>query len=236
MSALEELLAVQELDAAIDQIPHRRQRLPERAVALDSAAEVARLEAQRAAAVARTDVATKRIEELEAAGTIRTAKRERLEKQLKSVFAPREAEALMREITRIDEERSTADDEELRLMDDVEAAEAAVAAADDALGPARSAADETGAALAAAEAVLADEAAALHRDRDAGSQSVAPELLRRYESMRTSFGGTAIAKVVAGHCGACHLGLSRAFLDSLKDAAGTDALIECEQCGRLLVY
>jgi predicted nucleic acid-binding Zn-ribbon protein len=235
MSALEELLAVQELDAAIDQIPRLRQRLPERTTALDSAAEVVRLEAQRAAAMARIDAATKRIDELETAGTVRTTKKERLEKQLKSVFAPREAEALMREIARIDEERSTADDEELRLMDDVESAEAAVAAADEALGPARSAADETGAALAAAEAVLAEEAAALQRDREAGCQSIAPELLRRYESMRTSFGGTAIARVVSGHCGACHLGLSRAFLDSLKNA-GADALIECEQCGRLLVH
>ena len=86
-----------------------------------------------------------------------------------------------------------------------------------------------------AETVLAEEAAALQRDREAGSQSIAPELMRRYESMRTSFGGTAIAKVVSGHCGACHLGLSRAFLDSLKNA-GADALIECEQCGRLLVH
>ena len=236
MSALDELLAVQELDAAIDQIPHRRQRLPERSVALAAAAEVARLEAQRAAAVAGADTATKRIDELETAGAARATKKARLEQQLKTVFAPREAEALMREIALIDDDRSTADDEELRLLDDVESAEAQVAAADEALEPARAAADDSSAALAAAEAVLAEEAAALQRDREAAGQSVAPELLRRYESMRTSFGGTAIAKVVSGHCGACHLGLSRAFLDSLKDAAGTEALIECEQCGRLLVY
>ena len=116
MSALDELLAVQELDAAIDQIPHRRQRLPERSVALDAAAEVARLEAQREAAVARAETATKRIDELETVGAARATKKARLEQQLKTVFAPREAEALMREIARIDEERSTADDEELRLL------------------------------------------------------------------------------------------------------------------------
>jgi predicted nucleic acid-binding Zn-ribbon protein len=235
MSALDELLAVQELDAAIDQIPHRRQRLPERSVALDTAAEVARLEAKRAAAVARADVATKRIDELETAGAARATKKARLEQQLRTVFAPKEAEALMREIARIDEDRSTADDEELRLLDEVESAEAEVTAADKALGPARSAAEESSAALAAAEAVLADEAATLQRDREATSQAIEPELFRRYESMRTSFGGTAIARVVSGHCGACHLGLSRAFLDSLKNA-GADALIECEQCGRLLVH
>ena len=170
MSALDELLAVQELDAAIDQIPHRRQRLPERSVALDAAAEVARLEAQRAAAVARADAATKRIDELETAGAARATKKARLEQQLKTVFAPREAEALMREIALIDDERSTADDEELRLLDDVESAEAQVTAADGALGPARAAADDSSAALAAAEAVLADEAAALQRDREAASQ------------------------------------------------------------------
>ncbi len=235
MSALDELLAVQELDAAIDQIPHRRQRLPERSVALDAAAEVARLEAQRETAVAQAETATKRIDELETVGAARATKKSRLDQQLKTVFAPREAEALIREIALIDDERSTADDEELRLLDDVESAEAQVAAADGALGPARSAANDASAALAAAEAVLADEAAALQRDREAGSQSIAPELLQRYESMRRSFGGTAIARVVSGHCGACHLGLSRAFLDSLKNA-GADALIECEQCGRLLVH
>jgi uncharacterized protein len=235
MSALDERLALQDLDAALDQIPHRSARLPERVAAADAAAAVARLESDRAAAATRADTATTRIEELEAAGATRTKKKVRLEQQLKTVIAPREAEALMHEIAVLDAARNGADDEELALLDEMEVAEASIAASDDALVGARVALEATAAELAAAEADLAGEHARLREQRDAAAGAIVPELLRRYESLRASFKGTAIARVTAGHCGACHLDLSRAFLDRLK-TAGPDALIECEQCGRLLVH
>ena len=234
MSSLDELLSLQELDAAIDQIPHRRRRLPERAAADEATTLVAELEAARAAALERADVATTRIEELETANTARSTKKARLEQQLRTVIAPREAEALMHEIAGLDAERSVADDEELALLDEVEGAESAVAATDTALVERREVQRTALAALAEAESVLDSEAADLERRRADAKSPIAPDLLARYDSMRSSFRGTAIARVTGGRCGACHLDLSRAFLDALKNAP-PDTLVECEQCGRLLV-
>jgi len=234
MSSLDELISLQELDAALDQIPHRRRRLPERATAEEAAALVAQLEAARTAALERAAVAISRIEELEAANTTRSTKKARLEQQLKTVIAPREAEALMHEIARLDAERSEADDEELALLDEVEGADAAVAATDAALIERREIESTAMVALAEAESVLDAEATELARRRADAQSPIAPDLLARYDSMRSSFGGTAIARVTGGHCGACHLDLSRAFLDRLKNAP-PDTIVECEQCGRLLV-
>ena len=46
--------------------------------------------------------------------------------------------------------------------------------------------------------------------------------------------GIAIARSVNGRCGACHLDVSRAFVDKAKHASTSDP-VDCEQCGRWLV-
>jgi uncharacterized protein len=234
MTELERLLAVQEIDAAIVQAGHRRERLPERAALAAAVSAVGAAEAARSDALRRGHEAAARIEDLERSGAARQTKRARLEAQLKTVIAPREAEALMHEIATLDAERDVADDEELALLDASETADAdgARAAADlDVLVPGAEAARE---ALAAAEAQLLAEVAALTEQRAAAAGHIDAGLLARYESRRASLGGIGIARVAGGRCSACHLDLSRTLLDEIKRAA-LDTLTECEQCGRWLL-
>ena len=234
MSELERVLDIQVLDTALDQIPHRRERLPERAAHAEAAGAVAEAAARQERATARIEAATARIEELETVGTARAAKKARLEQQLKRVIAPREAEALMHEIALLDDERSTADDEELELMDVVEqASDEQDTAASDLAGAAEALAARV-AELAVAEAALDAERHELLAQRAAAGARVTEGALTRYERGRASYGGVAISRLAAGRCGACHLDQSRAALDALRSAPD-DALIECEQCGRLLV-
>jgi predicted nucleic acid-binding Zn-ribbon protein len=227
------LVSLQDLDNAIAQIAHRSARLPERAAS--DAATVARdaTTARRRAALARAEASTARIELLEQAGTARDEKKARLERQLKTVIAPREAEALMAEIATLDAERSDADDEELAAIDVVDTAEAEIADADALLVEQDAAVREATSALVTAESALAAERDDLDRRRAAVTEAIDPALLARYESMRASFKGIAISRLSGNHCGACHLDISRTAVEAIKSAP--DELHECEQCGRWLV-
>ncbi len=234
MTDLERLLGVQELDSAIDQIAHRRARLPERAALAEAAAAREAAQHTRDAASAVIDSAEARIAELESAGERRAERIARLDQQLRQATSERQAAALTHELAVLAEERSTADDEELELLDAVEESSARrddVLVALDGLIAA-----EVGAAkaLSDAEALLGAELGELGERRAAAAGSIPGPLLDRYEKMRAGFGGVAIARLSDGRCGACHLDQSRAMIEALR-RAGPEETFECEQCGRLLV-
>ena len=229
-----ELLALQDLDSTIDALGHRRIRLPERAALKDAETALAAIQRKLATERKRSAAAQAEIEALEHAGQARDAKRARLEKQLKTVIAPREAEALMHEIGILNEERSAADDQELELLDVVESADKAGNAADLALTGAEAAVVAAKQRLGIAEAELDAEVATLTATRSELVQHFGDTVVSRYERARHRRDGVAIARIVNGRCGACHLDLSRAFVDKAKHASTSDP-VDCEQCGRWLV-
>ncbi len=177
MSELERVLDIQVLDQALDQVPHRRERLDERAAHAEAVTAAAEAKARHEAAAARIASATQRIEELESVGVARSTKKTRLEQQLKRVIAPREAEALMHEIELLDHERSDADDEELELLDVVEQATADQDTAASDLAGASDALTERAAELAVAEAALDAERDELLAQRSAAAASVSEAAL-----------------------------------------------------------
>lgn len=61
-------------------------------------------------------------------------------------------------------------------------------------------------------------------------ERVPVELRKRYERMRRQVSNP-VAAVTRGRCGACHLSLSQRILDRLRS---DEAVVQCEQCGRLL--
>jgi predicted nucleic acid-binding Zn-ribbon protein len=76
--------------------------------------------------------------------------------------------------------------------------------------------------------------AALHAQRDAQASRVAstsPELLARYEAIRRSHGGRAVAEVRGGVCSACRVTLTAAALQRARLVA---ELPLCDNCGRIL--
>ena len=77
------LLAVQLLDAELDQIDGRRKRLPERAALAEATAAQQQLDTERAAQQARIDAATTAIEQAEEAGAELDRKTAKLQAQLK---------------------------------------------------------------------------------------------------------------------------------------------------------
>lgn len=89
-------------------------------------------------------------------------------------------------------------------------------------------------ALLQAEVDLEEELTAVSGRRAAAAAGVDAELLATYEDLRGKLGGIAVARLVGSVCGGCHLGLSAVEVDRLKKQP-PDALVRCDECGRLLV-
>jgi predicted nucleic acid-binding Zn-ribbon protein len=88
--------------------------------------------------------------------------------------------------------------------------------------------------LAVAKGTGADEEAELTAKYDAARAVLSSEEVALYDAQRARHGGIGIAKLVGVKCDGCHLDLSRAEVDAFK-ALPPDELVDCPQCGRVLV-
>jgi len=235
MATAEQLLDLQLNDTAIDQLRYRIPRLPEVVAAAAATAEVSAWERRAAELRAQIDGFERNISKSESASEAITSKRERLERQLKTVIAPREAEALMHEIAGLNAQRSVLDDEELEAMDGLAGAEEALAEHATKEAALRQAAADAEAAARAATATAEAELQERLSTRDVARAAIDATALSRYDSMRSTHGGVAVAKLVGLQCEGCHLDMSRAEADNLKRLPPGE-LGECPNCGRLLVY
>jgi uncharacterized protein len=228
------LLALQDIDSALTVISNKRPRLPELVAHKAALAALADHRAKMAAAQARIDGAQHAIEAAEKAAGDLTSKRTRLEAQLKTVIAPREAEALMHQIATLNSQRGELDDAELTALDEQGEAEAELATLAGALAELDAAVAESEATLAVAVAALDAEEADLRGRRPGVAGSLSAEEMAAYDRARQHFDGVAITRLEGHRCHGCHLDLSPAEMDTVK-AVPVGSLPECPQCGRFLV-
>ncbi len=234
--AFVQILAIQASDMALSQLDHRNRSHPIRA-------SIAQLEEQRHGVDQQYQTALSNRHELErdrkrledAAASLED-KRSALDKKLYGgeVTATKELVVIQDEIASLVKQRTTIEDDELEVMEQLEATEAEVndfeaklATIDAELGAAR---DELDAALAVLDAEVDAEQA--KRDELASEANV--ELLARYEELSRQFGGIAVAQLVNGACDGCNIALSAVAMDLLSKMED-DAVVTCEECGRLLV-
>ena len=228
-----EILELQAADTMADQLRHRRDNLPEREQLQASKNALVRWNESRM-------VTRRHIEEL--AGTIEKSEADaseidthlkRLNAQMKTVIAPREAEALQHEITTLKQRRNDLDDVELAALEeqarlDDELAE--LQAQEETLTATYLAADkETNEAETDIDGELARIETRLTSLRDA----VEKKTLKRYDRLREQH-LVAAATLSGSRCDGCHLDLSAAEVDIVKDEAAAGGLADCPQCGRLL--
>jgi len=153
---------------------------------------------------------------------------------MKTVIAPREAEALQHEMAALSARRNELDDRGLVLLEssaDADAQLVELAASEEIAARA----EETAAdALAAAEAAIRSDIDGLSAERAVLAAAVDPSHLAEYERRRKSHAGVAVTEIQHGHCNGCHMDLSVSELDAVKRLpADVDA--ECPNCSRLLV-
>jgi uncharacterized protein len=234
VTELQQLLVLQDLDTRADQLRYRTSHLPERAaltateIALAALAteqsqhesDQARLESQQADL--ETSIETMRTKE---AG---------LAAQLSKSIVPKEAETLQAEITGLKQRRAAAEDDELAIMEQLEPIEAKLTKLSAQKVPLVAQQHAETEALARALAGVEQELASVLGDRSAAAADLPAALVSRYEKMRGHLGGVAVARLDHGTCLGCNMKLSSKETEALK-AAAADELVECEQCGRLLV-
>ena len=180
----EELLALQAVDTTADQLTHRRSHLPELADATTARASRTEWERRRDEISGQLDVLTAEIDSAEHDTGLIDRHRDRLNAQLRTVIAPREAEALQHEIKTLSDRRSALDDRELSALeqqaelDDQRASHLG-------LEPAVSAALEAAeSALATAIAEIDQQLAELVDQRAELRSGVPAQLLARYDRLR----------------------------------------------------
>ena len=228
------LLALQEVDTEADQLAHRREKSPLRDDLASATAAMREWETQRASMRSRIDELGTSIEQAEERGAELSSHRRRLEQQMKTVIAPREAEALMHEMTTIGaqideldlheleslEEQSRIDDQLAAHLRDEDQHRRRLRQADDA--------------LAAEVGDIDAELAALTSSRATLRAQLSDALLATYDRKRAAL-GVAVARLVGKQCQGCHLELSAAEIDTVKDEAAETGVTDCPDCGRLLI-
>ena len=230
------LLDLQAVDTGLDQLAHRRGTLPELA---EIASLTTGLPPLRDAVVrARTDVEdlARQIKTLEGdVEQVRNRARRDEERLTSGSASAKELESLQHEVASLARRQTELEDIELELMEQQEAAQAALTTAEAQLS-------DTEKRLAEAEtrrdAVLAEMAATeaeRRAEREPIAAQVPADLLALYEKIRSSTGaGVGAARLRAKRCEGCRLDLSGSDLAAAK-AAAEDEVLRCEECRRILV-
>jgi uncharacterized protein len=228
------LLALQAVDTHADQLQHRRKSSRLRTAFADATTQARAWERERDAIRTRIDELGAAIERAEERGAELQTHRQRLERQMKTVIAPREAEALMHELATIGEQVDELDVRELEALEEQ-------STLDDRLSDHLLGEGDLRTRLRLADDALAAELADIDREltelaerRGELRGALADHLLSTYDRKRAAL-GVAVAPLVGKQCQGCHLELSAAEVDTVKDEAAETGVTDCPDCGRLLI-
>ncbi len=228
------LVELQRIDTLTDQLRVQRERSPLRVEFSEATTRLRSWEQRRDAIQTRIAELEAEVEADEQHGAELAAHLDRLERQLKTVIAPREAEALMHEIATFTGQRDELDIRELEAMEEESTLESELAThlADEASTRAalRSADD----ALAVAVADIDAQLEMLTAERPTAVGTIPADVMARYERARPHL-GIVVSRLEGKQCTGCHLDLSAAELDTAKADAAETGFTDCPQCGRILV-
>jgi uncharacterized protein len=229
-------LRVQEHDTAVDRLRHRRATLPELTELAGVEQALSALEQARAEAGGRRDEVARRQKALEDDLASTEAKIGEIEKRMYSgvVSAPRELQAMQADVESLRRRRSSLEDDVLEAMAEREPLDDEVSGLD----RERERLDQEGvrlrAAVAEAQAAIDADLAAEEGRRAETAEALPADLAARYERLRARLDGIGAAPLVGGRCGGCHLSLPATEVDRIRREP-PEALITCDQCGRILV-
>jgi predicted nucleic acid-binding Zn-ribbon protein len=233
---LEALLEVQQHDTNVDRLRRRQATLPERAdlvAAEQRRAAVSGTLAEASSRLSAVADAQARLENDLAATEARIAEVE-ARMYSGSVSAARDLQAMAAEVESLRRRRSSLEDRILETMEEREPIDAQVAALEAEQAALGAEAARLGTVIGEVESATEIELAAELEQRAQSAAALPEPLLARYEQLRARLGGVGAARLKAGSCSGCHLALPATELDRLRREP-EDALLFCDQCGRILV-
>ncbi len=234
--AYEQILNIQALDLRLVQLRHRLTTHPARAEAAQASEEITRLEQVVAEVEGRHHDLERDQKRLDDEVEKIEAKRKQVEGKLYdgSVTASKELIALQDEGRSLLERQTRIEDDELEIMESLEQVGAELEAERAKVAKAVQAEEAAEEALAEATIELEAEMEQVTDERRVAAEPANPVLLARYEELSAQFDGVAVARFSDSRCDGCHMQLSAVAVDLLTRAAD-DAVVTCEECGRLLV-
>jgi predicted nucleic acid-binding Zn-ribbon protein len=151
-----------------------------------------------------------------------------------STASARELSAIQGELVHVRTLLAESEDRELDLLMSLEPAEARVDAVKGLAQPGvrrRTVLLET---IAQLQSTLDDELVSLQGNRDERAAALSNPLHTRYDAAMVRAGTSGAAQVVEGRCDGCRLALSPLDYDHYR-AQPPDTLMDCPECGRLLL-
>ncbi|MFE0464786.1 zinc ribbon domain-containing protein [Kitasatospora sp. NPDC058965] len=230
------LLDLQALDSKLDQLAHRRRSLPEHAEIDKAAADRAALKDLVVAAEAQQgDTArelTKAEQDVEQVRSRAARNQQRMDSG--AVGSAKDLENLQHEIGSLAKRQADLEDVVLEVMERLESSQTRVVELSGRLEHADVVLKEAGDRREAAFGEIDGEAAKLTRDREAVAAVVPADLLKLYTRLREQQGGVGAARLYQRRCEGCRVEFAITDLNAIK-AEPKDAVLRCENCGRILV-
>ncbi len=125
------------------------------------------------------------------------------------------------------------DDEQIELMEQIEAVQKEVAAAAQTAAETKRTVDSRLADIGARETNLKKELSELQSNRGALAEAVDASAHARYERLLRQKGQNVLVGIQHGVCGGCHMQLSRSIVMTCQ---ADQELVTCPNCGRILYY
>ena len=234
VGSIQALLELQKIDTGLLQLSHRQVNLEERAVLTKAKSALLATQNEHATLMTQLAATKTQITNLELANKKCEAQIVKYSQQLRTVIAPREAEALQHEIETVRAERNANDDQELLLLDTSENLEQQLTQFVVQINSQSEIV--AGATLALNQALKSCEADkhSLDDQRLVVASSIDAKLIKLYDIKRNKRTTPAVADMHGSKCQSCHLDLSVVELAALKKL-GEDEYAECPNCDCYLV-
>lgn len=229
------LLEVQADDARLDGLAHRRRTLPVLAEIARLSGEISALDGRLAeASTVMGDLARAQAKAENETAPVRSRLDRNNARLASGQGSAKDLQAMSSENESLHRRISVLEDAELAVLEQLEQAESGraefAAAADGLRAEFARATDQRDAGF----ADIDDDTAQIRPRREAVAAQLPADLSALYERKRTSSGGVGAAALVDGRCGGCRLQLNVSELTAIR-AAPADAVLECDECGRILV-
>jgi uncharacterized protein len=234
VASLKPLLELQRCDTALLQLKHHLATLTERTNLTAATTVLNGFNKELVAVRAQLKVAQHDIELLEIDNKKCESSITRYGQQLKTIIAPREAEALQHEITMATAVRSANDDKELELLEVAEQFDRQQAELNNQIIKQDEVIEQATRALALAIEQCEQSKLELEAKRVTLSALITPELIKLYDLKKNRRTTPAVADLHSATCQSCHLDLSTVELSALKKCPDGE-IPECPNCDCYLV-
>ncbi|GAA1969621.1 zinc ribbon domain-containing protein [Kitasatospora viridis] len=230
------LLDLQAIDSKLDQLAHRRRSLPEHAEIDKATADHAALKSLVVAAEAQQgDTARELTKAEQDVDQVRTrAARNQQRMDSGSVTSAKDLENLQHENASLAKRQGDLEDVVLEVMERLESAQTRVIELSGRLEHSEVVLKEATERRDAAFAGIDEEAAKVARDRETVAAVIPADLLKLYTRLREQQGGVGAARLYQRRCEGCRVEFAVSDLNAIK-AEPADAVVRCDNCGRILV-